>query len=247
MNVQTTPHQSPVIINMSLWASLTGKQQKAPSSSSNQSSSSDPSASTLHDTAPGTTFEPSNFESQNSSILSSISIPDVAELHPLAGLNTGSLDYLTLDDSVLSDLPGAQSALPSRGWSDDLCYGTGVTYVTALSIGGAWGLVEGLNRSPASAAPRLRLNSVLNSVTRRGPFLGNSVAVIALVYNIVNSSLDQLRGKHDSANSIMSGALSGMLFKSTRGVRPMLISGGLVAGAASVWTVSSSLLYASHD
>lgn len=104
-------------------------------------------------------------------------------------------------------------------------------------------MVEGLNRSPASAPPRLRLNSVLNSVTRRGPFLGNSAGVIAMVYNGVNSTIGYWRGRHDSVNSILAGALSGMLFKSTRGLRPMLISGGLVAGAAGTWAVSSPSFY----
>lgn len=100
-------------------------------------------------------------------------------------------------------------------------------------------MAEGLSRSPASAPPRLKLNSVLNSMTRRGPFLGNSAGVIAMVYNGINSTIGYVRGRHDSANSIMAGALSGMLFKSTRGLRPMLISGGLVAGAAGAWAVSS--------
>ena len=99
-------------------------------------------------------------------------------------------------------------------------------------------MIEGLNRSPADAPPKLRLNSVLNSVTRRGPFLGNSAGVIAMVYNGINSGIGHLRGRHDSANSVIAGALSGMLFKSTRGVKPMLISGGLVAGAAGAWAVS---------
>lgn len=123
-------------------------------------------------------------------------------------------------------------------------YGTGVTYLTALTVGGTWGLIEGLNRTPSSAPPKLRLNSVLNSVTRRGPFLGNSAGVIAMVYNGINSTMGHWRGKHDSVNSIAAGALSGMLFKSTRGLRPMLISGGLVAGAAGVWAVSG--LFSSH-
>ena len=108
----------------------------------------------------------------------------------------------------------------------------------ALTTGGAWGLVEGLNRTPASAPPKLRLNSVLNSVTRRGPFLGNSAGVVAMVYNGVNSTVGYYRGKHDAANSVLAGALSGMVFKSTRGIRPMLISGGIVAGVASAWAVS---------
>lgn len=58
---------------------------------------------------------------------------DPARLHPLAGLGgTGGLDYLNLEDDAGS-LPGAHGGggiLPSRGWSDDLTYGTGLTYIT---------------------------------------------------------------------------------------------------------------------
>lgn len=172
-----------------------------------------------------------------SSFLQENALPDPSQLHPLAGLNQDALDYLTLEDSALDQLPGSRSALPSRGWSDDLCYGTGSTYLAGLTIGGAWGLAEGLSRTPANAAPKLRLNGVLNSITRRGPFLGNSAGVVAMVYNGLNSMIGYGRGKHDAANSIAAGALSGMIFKSTRGTRPMLISGGIVAGIAGVWTV----------
>ena len=62
--------------------------------------------------------------------------------------------------------------------------------------------------------------------------------MIALVYNGINSTIGYYRGRHDSVNSIVAGAISGMLFKSTRGLRPMLISGGLVASAAGAWAVS---------
>jgi len=61
--------------------------------------------------------------------------------------------------------------------------------------------------------------------------------VIALVYNGFNSYIGHLRGKHDSANSVMAGALSGMLFKSTRGVKPMAISGAIVASVAGSWAI----------
>jgi mitochondrial import inner membrane translocase subunit TIM23 len=220
---------------MSIWDKLTGR--KSPSSTTSTSDSSHPSSqSNSFQPAP---FDPS--EAQDvSSFLTGPSFADPSQLHPLAGLNQQTLDYLSLEDSQLSDLPGSQSALPSRGWSDDLCYGTGVTYLTALSLGGAWGLQEGLRRS-AAQPPKLRLNSVLNAVTRRGPFLGNSAAVIAMVYNGLNSFIGSMRGKHDSANSIMAGALSGMVFKSTRGVRPMMISGGIVASVAGAWAVSLTL------
>ncbi|KAH8801531.1 Tim17/Tim22/Tim23/Pmp24 family-domain-containing protein [Xylogone sp. PMI_703] len=218
---------------MSIWDKFTGRK----STHSTTTASPSPQA----DTFQPAVFDPS--EAQDvSSFLGGSAFPDPSQLHPLAGLNQQTLDYLSLEDSALSDLPGSQSALPSRGWSDDLCYGTGVTYLTALSIGGAWGLQEGLRRSHGQP-PKLRLNSVLNSVTRRGPFLGNSAAVIAMVYNGINSFIGHMRGKHDAANSIVAGALSGMIFKSTRGVRPMMISGGIVATVAGAWAVARKALF----
>ena len=56
---------------------------------------------------------------------------DPARLHPMAGLKD-QLEYLQLDDDKVNDLPGASTALPSRGWSDDLCYGTGTTYLSGV-------------------------------------------------------------------------------------------------------------------
>ncbi|OJJ96594.1 protein transporter TIM23 [Aspergillus aculeatinus CBS 121060] len=200
---------------MSIWDSLSGrKQDKGPSA-----------------------FDPTSAQDATS-FLSEIAIPDPTQLHPLAGLNQDTLDYISLEDSALDQLPGDRSVLPSRGWSDDLCYGTGTTYLAGLTIGGAWGLAEGLKKTPVSAPPKIRLNGVLNSITRRGPFLGNSAGVVAMVYNGFNSGLGYARGKHDAANSIVAGALSGMVFKSTRGLKPMLISGGIVAGIAGSWAVA---------
>lgn len=186
-----------------------------------------------------TTFDPSEGQGVQG-FLQPSTFADPSQLHPLAGLSRDDLEYLTLEDGVLSDLSGSQSVLPSRGFTDDLCYGTGVTYLAGLTLGGAWGLQEGLRKSEGQA-PKLRLNSVLNSVTRRGPFLGNSAGTIAITYNCINSLIGALRGKHDAGNSVAAGALSGMVFKSTRGLRPMLISGGLVGGVAGVWAVCRSL------
>lgn len=57
--------------------------------------------------------------------------------------------------------------------------------------------MEGLRKAPAGAPPKIRLNAVLNAVTRRGPFLGNSAGVIALVYNGINSYIGYARGKRE--------------------------------------------------
>ncbi|KAJ5856624.1 Mitochondrial import inner membrane translocase subunit TIM23 [Penicillium soppii] len=204
---------------MSIWDSLGGRKQKQ-----------------------GDVFDPTASQDATS-FLSEVALSDPSRLHPLAGLNQDTLDYLTLEDSALDQLPGSRSVLPSRGWSDDLCYGAGTTYLVALTLGGAWGLAEGLNKTPTTAAPKIRLNGVLNSITRRGPFLGNSAGVVAMVYNGFNSGIGYVRGKHDASNSIAAGALSGMLFKSTRGLKPMMISGGIVASIAGGWAVTRKAFF----
>jgi len=100
-----------------------------------------------------------------------------------------------------------------------------------LGAGGVWGLREGIRRPLAVSNSRLRINSILNSVTRRGTFIGNSAGVLgmlvqrlafsdtyarlALVYNGINSSIDHWRGRHDAAGSMVAGALTGAIYKST--------------------------------
>jgi len=222
---------------MTIWDTLTGRKS---STTTTQGASQSPQSSEF---APQDNFTPTPFDPTTAIQNPSEFILDPSQLHPLAGLNQDTLEYLSLEDSALSELPGSQSALPSRGWSDDLCYGTGVSYLSALSIGGAWGLAEGLQKNPASMPPRLRLNGVLNAVTRRGPFLGNSAGVIAMVYNGINSTIGHYRGKHDMTNSVVAGALSGALFKSTRGTRPMAISAGICASVAGTWAITRKVFF----
>lgn len=47
-----------------------------------------------------------------------------------------------------------------------------------LALGGLWGFREGSSRKLAVSNARLRINSILNSVTRRGSFMGNSAGVL---------------------------------------------------------------------
>ncbi|GJJ73712.1 mitochondrial import inner membrane translocase subunit TIM23 [Entomortierella parvispora] len=158
---------------------------------------------------------------------------DPTRLHPLAGLG-GGLDYLNLEDDD-GGLPGTHGGIvPSRGWSDDMTYGTGMAYISGLSLGGAYGFYEGLRSSP-SPALKVRLNTVLNSMTRRGPFIGNSAGVLALMYNGVNGAIGKARGTYDPFNSVAAGALTGAIFKSTSGLRAAGSAGGVCAVLAGIW------------
>lgn len=67
----------------------------------------------------------------------------------------------------------------SRSW---VAYCSKLSHVhirfIGLALGGVWGLREGARRPLAVSNARLRINSVLNSVTRRGTFIGNSAGVM---------------------------------------------------------------------
>ncbi|KAL5612770.1 hypothetical protein BROUX41_004145 [Berkeleyomyces rouxiae] len=226
----------------SLWTTITGGNNKDKQQAQNVASHM-PAAPTAAPPAPETSAPdaPSYDPTQNTgveSFLKPSAFADPALLHPLAGLDKDTLEYITLDDA---SLPAGQSVIASRGFTDDLCYGTGITYLGALTLGGAWGLQEGLRRSEGQP-PKLRLNSVLNAVTKRGPFLGNSAGVIAIIYNCFNGLIGATRGKHDSANSIVAGFLSGALFRSTKGIKPMLVAGGVVSGFATAWVIAKKAL-----
>ncbi|KAF9933591.1 Mitochondrial import inner membrane translocase subunit tim23 [Linnemannia zychae] len=168
---------------------------------------------------------------------------DPARLHPLAGLGGSSgLSYLNLEDDT-GVLPGSHGGgiVPSRGWSDDLTYGTGLTYITGLTLGGAYGFYEGYRSSP-SPAVRIRLNSVLNGMTRRGPFIGNSAGILALMYNGINGCIGRARGRYDPLNSILAGGLTGALFKSTAGWQAAGRAGGVLGVAAGIWAYGKEAL-----
>lgn len=105
------------------------------SSSRDSSSSSEDVTSTLRSATFSTSPNYSHVDAQNpvtaSDVLSGKFDPTM--LHPLASIQD-QLEYLQLEDDKVSDLPGAATALPSRGWSDDLCYGTGTTYLSGTYL-----------------------------------------------------------------------------------------------------------------
>ncbi|KAL7319665.1 Mitochondrial import inner membrane translocase subunit tim23 [Mucor circinelloides] len=160
---------------------------------------------------------------------------DANRLQPVA--LQGGLDFLQVEGESTGSGMGGASLAPSRGWSDDLCYGTGTTYLAGLTLGGAFGMAEGLKKSSGAPNMKVRLNTTLNSITRRGPGIGNSLGVIAMIYNGTTAMIDAQRGQHDVFNSLAGGAVSGAIFKSTAGPRAALVSAGVCAGVAGAWSL----------
>lgn len=216
----------------SFWNALTGKSSVGTSTRASSSFSS-----TTDNPYPTSPSAPASPTAEDLSSFITTPTYDPSSLHPLADLSSSTLNYITLDDpSTL--LPGSNTgALPSRSFTDDLCYSTGTTYLLGLSTGGLWGLIEGLKKTPRAAPSKIKLNAVLNHITRRGPFLGNNAGVLALAYTCLNAGVGKVRGKVDGANGVLAGGLAGALWKSTRGARAMAVAGGLTGAVAGLWQI----------
>lgn len=155
-----------------------------------------------------------------SNLLSSIKLgPTIPTVSPST---RNQLEYLFEDEYV--------STGPS--WGARVCYGTGSTYLVGLATGGLWGLLDGLRNPQGNGSRRLRINCILNACTARGPFLGNSLGIVALLYNGIHGAVIKARNdKEDMWGAIGAATASGTIFKSTAGFQKSLI-GGTVFGSA---------------
>ncbi|KAI9229085.1 MAG: Tim17/Tim22/Tim23/Pmp24 family-domain-containing protein [Piptocephalis tieghemiana] len=150
-------------------------------------------------------------------------------------------------DYIYTDLTPNTGAHGGRSWNDELCYGAGTTYLAGLSLGGIWGLREGLSQTKDVTSRKLRINGILNACTRRGPFLANSAGVLALLYFSVDGILGKIRGKRDTSTSILAAIGSGVIFRSTAGFKAMRFSGALGGSLALAWHTGKYLLGRSEE
>lgn len=166
----------------------------------------------------------SRFDSYSSSSTSSESFSSFDSSN--SGHNSTSFDPHGIDlQSMIQMYPADLFENQQQGHSfrrplnERLFYSTGTSYLIGIGAGGLWGLAEGLLNKEATSF-RLKVNSVLNAMTRRGPLLGNSAAVVVMMYHLSAGGLERIRNHDDKWNSIAAGSMAGLIFKSTAGVRP---------------------------
>ncbi len=65
-----------------------------------------------------------------------------------------------------------------RSWKEKCCDRVGTSYLLGHAVGGVWGVVEGI-RNAESSTRRMRANAILNGLTRRGPFMANTLGILS--------------------------------------------------------------------
>lgn len=178
-----------------------------------------------------------------------------------------AIDYIRLDENPLDafktkaekEAEAARAArikevrswayLPMKTNGEKMLYGCGATYLAGLCGGGIYGFAKGWTKPAPVLNYKLRLNRALNTSTRYGPWAGNSMGVLGLMYTSIDTLLHKFRKEesNDYYNHVGAGFLSGAIFKSTAGIRAATLSGGLFAGMVALYGIGSKVLEDSKE
>lgn len=89
------------------------------------------------------------------------------------------------------------------------------------------------------------LDRLLNHVMKQGSATGNTLGALTVMYSGFGVLLQFLRGEDDEANTMLAGTATGLLYKSTAGLKRCAMGG--VVGLSISGLYSLYVLYASSD
>ncbi|CAF0971179.1 unnamed protein product [Rotaria sordida] len=140
-------------------------------------------------------------------------------VHSTPGTNSLS-PYLNFDPKLLN--PGeSQFILPEgqkekRGRLELMFFTIGGSVIAGSLIGSASGLYRGL-RETRDLTGSVRTSSIINYVGRQGATTASAMGSIALIYSLIGTGISWARGIDDELNTVASGGLTGLLYRSTAG------------------------------
>ena len=118
----------------------------------------------------------------------------------------------------------------------------GPSYTAAFFVGGALGLTQ-LPPPKARRTYRLLINNYLNNIGKTSARFGNNVGGAIFMYLLVGKTInfvfqEELEGASEPTKSALFGAVTGAIYKSTRGVRPVVLASILGACCGSLYSYS---------
>lgn len=133
-----------------------------------------------------------------------------------------------------------------KHWGEKLTFTIGVSYCLAASVGFFVGIRRMRTGSLMTSHQRL-MNSIGQCARTAGEF-GNSGASVSLLYCLIGKLMDllfeeEIRDYGLWTRNAITGGITGALYKSTLGFRPMVFGGILGVGLISSFTLVMNRLY----
>ena len=118
----------------------------------------------------------------------------------------------------------------------------GPSYVASFFLGGMLGLTK-IPPPKARRTYRLLVNNYLNNIGKTSARFGNNTGGAIFLYLMVGKSVnfvfkEELENVSEVSRSALFGAFTGAIYKSTRGLRPVIFASVLGAAAGSLYAYS---------
>jgi len=153
--------------------------------------------------------------------------------------------YLNVDPSYLSpngpEFIFPEGASRHRGRFEFAFSQIGGSVMTGAALGGLSGSYLGIRETMAAGLTGgVRRTQMLNVITKRGAASANALGVIAVMYSGFGVILSFLRGTDDELNTLVAATTTGLLYKSSVGLRRCAIGGAVGFSLAAVYCLWSS-------
>lgn len=149
--------------------------------------------------------------------------------------------YLNYDTRYLQSQPEfifPEGASKQRGRFELAFSQIGSSAMIGAGIGGAAGLYNGVRATAlANQTGKLRRTQLLNHVMKQGAATANTLGTLAVMYSVFGVVLQWARGEDDEVNTLAAGGATGLLYKSTAGLRKCAIGGGVGLALSSLYVL----------
>jgi mitochondrial import inner membrane translocase subunit TIM23 len=114
----------------------------------------------------------------------------------------------------------------------------GSSVMIGAGIGGVAGLYNGIKSTNlAQQTGKLRRTQLLNHVMKQGSATANTLGTIAVLYSAFGVLISWARGEEDGVNTVTAGTATGLVYKSTAGLRKCAIGGAVGLALSSMWVL----------
>ncbi|XP_072948341.1 mitochondrial import inner membrane translocase subunit Tim23 [Epargyreus clarus] len=116
----------------------------------------------------------------------------------------------------------------------------GMSFMTGSGIGGMAGLYKGLRATTlAGQVGKVRRTQVVNYIMKQGTTTGCTLGIIASFYTCIALGVTWVRDQEDTANTFIAAATTGLIYKSTAGLRSMGLGAATGLILAGVYTLAT--------
>lgn len=151
---------------------------------------------------------------------------------------SGLSPYLNVDPSYLASQQPEfiRNDDTKRGNLENSFTAIGSSILVGGAIGGAYGLYDGVRLTALSQMKgKLRRTQILNHTLKSGGSVSNALGSIAVVYSSLYLLFGQVYEQEDEAKTCVTGAATGLLYKSSSGIKSCAKGGAFGLGAAAIW------------